>query len=129
MGPGCPAGRGADGGGHLHRLAGETDPACPACGGIVKLAVVLFGQHLDHGTLAQAERIAKASQLLLAVGSSLQVEPVASLCRVAVLAGARLVIVNRDPTPYDGMADALVREPISTALPRITAALTAAQAV
>jgi NAD-dependent deacetylase len=90
---------------------------------------VLFGQHLDHGTLAQAERIAKASQLLLAVGSSLQVEPVASLCRVAVLAGARLVIVNRDPTPYDGMADALVREPISTALPRITAALTAAQAV
>jgi NAD-dependent deacetylase len=109
--------------------AGETDPACPACGGVLKLAVVLFGQHLDHDTFAQAEKIAEASQLLLAVGSSLQVEPVASLCRVAVLAGARLVIVNRDPTPYDGMADALVREPISTALPRITAALTAAQAV
>lgn len=107
--------------------AGDPDPACPVCGGILKLAVVLFGEHLDPDILGQAEKIAEASQLMLAVGSSLLVEPAASLCRVAVLAGARLVIVNRDPTPYDGMAVAVVREPIGTALPRITAGLTATQ--
>jgi NAD-dependent deacetylase len=103
--------------------AGEADPPCAFCGGILKLAVVLFGQHLDPDTVAEAEKIAQASQLLLAVGSSLQVEPAASLCAVAVTAGARLVIVNRDPTPYDHLADEVVREPIGTALPRITAAL------
>ncbi|AVT38150.1 Sir2 family NAD-dependent protein deacetylase [Plantactinospora sp. BB1] len=106
--------------------AGEPDPGCRECGGILQLAVVLFGQYLDPETLDNAKRIAAASQLMLAVGSSLLVEPAASLCRLAVGAGARLVIVNRDPTPYDGLADEVVREPIGSALPRITAALTAA---
>ncbi|MER6591304.1 hypothetical protein ABT214_05510 [Micromonospora purpureochromogenes] len=64
-------------------------------------------------------------QLMLAVGSSLQVEPVASLCAVAVNAGNRLVVVNRDPTPYDDLAVEVIREPIGTALPRICAALAA----
>ncbi|MEV4760920.1 Sir2 family NAD-dependent protein deacetylase [Micromonospora sp. NPDC049559] len=105
--------------------AGEADPSCPDCGGILKLGVVLFGQYLDADTIGQAEKIAKASQLLLAVGTSLQVEPVASLCRVAVEAGAHLVIVNRDPTPYDRLATEVIREPIGTALPRITAMLAA----
>jgi NAD-dependent deacetylase len=103
--------------------AGDDDPRCTACGGVLKLAVVLFGEHLDPAVVGPAERIAAHSGLMLAVGSSLRVEPVASLCAVAVNAGHRLVIVNRDPTPYDGIAVDVVREPIGTALPRICAAL------
>ncbi|MEH1096265.1 SIR2 family NAD-dependent protein deacylase [Micromonospora sp. CPCC 205739] len=103
--------------------AGDADPRCLDCGGILQLAVVLFGQHLDADTVSHAERIAAHSQLMLAVGTSLQVEPVASLCAVAVNAGNRLVIVNRDPTPYDDLAVEVIREPIGTALPRICAAL------
>lgn len=103
--------------------AGEDDPRCAGCTGILKLAVVLFGEHLDRAVAGQAERIAAHSGLMLAVGSSLQVEPVASLCAVAVNAGHRLVIVNRDPTPYDDLADEVIREPIGIALPRICAAL------
>ncbi|GAB2944687.1 Sir2 family NAD-dependent protein deacetylase [Micromonospora polyrhachis] len=108
----------------LARVAeGTDDPACTSCGGILKLGVVMFGERLDPGILDHAQRIAVASQLLLVVGSSLRVEPAASLCAVAVDAGARLVIVNRDPTPYDYLAVNVVREPIGTALPRIVAAL------
>lgn len=103
---------------------GEDDPACRDCGGVLKLAVVLFGEYLDAAVVRHAEKVARACQLMLAVGSSLQVEPAASLCAVAVEAGARLVVVNRDPTPYDDLAVDLVREPIGTALPRIAAALT-----
>ena len=103
--------------------AGESDPFCEDCGGMLKLGIVMFGEYLDGPTLDEAEGITKACQLLLVVGSSLQVEPVASLCRTAVRAGARLVIVNRDPTPYDEFADEVISEPIGTALPRITAAL------
>ncbi len=103
--------------------AGDTDPRCDDCGGILKLAVVLFGEHLDPATTGLAERIAAHTGLMLAVGSSLQVEPVASLCAVAVNAGHRLVIVNRDPTPYDDLAVEVIREPIGSALPRICAAL------
>jgi NAD-dependent deacetylase len=102
---------------------GEADPACPDCGGILKLAVVLFGQYLDSDVLDHARSIAAASQLFLAVGSSLQVEPVASLCELAVHSGAKLVIVNRDPTPYDDLAVALIRDPIGEAVPEICAAL------
>ncbi|MFC7547984.1 NAD-dependent deacetylase [Plantactinospora sp. GCM10030261] len=103
--------------------AGDIDPSCVDCGGILKPAVVMFGEKLDGDTLSRARQIAGASQLMLAVGSSLLVEPAASLCAVAVECGARLVIVNRDPTPYDTLAVDVIREPIGTALPRITALL------
>jgi NAD-dependent deacetylase len=103
--------------------AGDSDPRCIDCGAILKLAVVLFGEHLDPATAGLAERIAANAQLMLAVGSSLQVEPVASLCAVAANAGNRLVIVNRDPTPYDELAVDVIREPIGVILPRICAAL------
>jgi NAD-dependent deacetylase len=103
--------------------AGEADPVCVNCGGILKPAIVLFGQLLDEDVIGQARNIAAASELFLVVGSSLQVEPAASLCAVAVAAGARLVIVNRDPTPYDDQATAVIREPIGVAVPRICAAL------
>lgn len=110
--------------GTLDRVAaGESDPRCTDCGGILKLGVVMFEEHLDPATVSAARKIAQACQLILAVGTSLQVEPVASLCAVAVDAGAQLVIINRDPTPYDYLAVELIREPIGVALPRITAAL------
>jgi NAD-dependent deacetylase len=99
--------------------AGEEDPACPRCGGILKSATVMFGQALDPGVLARAGQAAAACDLFLAVGSTLTVEPAASLCGVAAAAGAALVIVNRDPTPYDPLAAEVIRDPIGDAVPRI----------
>jgi len=106
--------------------AGEADPPCARCGGILKSATVMFGQALDPDVLQRAVAAARGCDLLLAIGSTLTVEPAASLCRVAVEAGARLVIVNRDPTPYDSLADATVRQPIGDAVPAIVDQLLAA---
>jgi NAD-dependent deacetylase len=103
--------------------AGEADPPCGRCGGILKSATVMFGQPLDRAVLSGAVRAAAASDLMIAVGSTLTVEPAASLCAVAAETGAGLVIVNRDPTPYDELAAEVIREPIGTAIPRIAAAL------
>ncbi len=105
--------------------AGEADPPCVDCGGILKSATVMFGQSLDADVLSRAAGAAQAADLFLAVGSTLTVEPAASLCAVAVRAGAPLVIVNRDPTPYDDIATAIIREPISAAVPAIVDALVA----
>ena len=102
---------------------GEADPSCERCGGILKSATVMFGQALDRAVLSAAARAAAACDLMLAVGSTLTVEPAASLCAVAADAGARLVIVNRDPTPYDHLATEVVSEPIGVAIPRIADAL------
>jgi NAD-dependent deacetylase len=99
--------------------AGEEDPPCPRCGGILKSATVMFGQPLDPDVFTRAGRAAAACDVFLAVGSTLTVEPAASLCRVAVAAGAALVIVNRDPTPYDPLAAQVLRDPIGEAVPRI----------
>ncbi|SCK44492.1 NAD-dependent deacetylase [Streptomyces sp. WMMB 714] len=99
--------------------AGEDDPECAECSGILKSATVMFGQALDPEVLGQAVGVAKACDVFLAVGTSLQVQPAASLAEIAVEHGARLVIVNAEPTPYDGMADEVVREPIGEALPRL----------
>jgi NAD-dependent deacetylase len=106
--------------GALSRVeAGEEDPDCPRCGGILKSATVMFGQRLDPGVLAQAERAAQRCDLFLAIGTTLTVEPAASLCGLAVAAGAALVVVNAEPTPYDSLAAEIVREPIGMAVPRI----------
>ncbi|MFI8230664.1 SIR2 family NAD-dependent protein deacylase [Streptomyces sp. NPDC085900] len=99
--------------------AGEADPACLECGGILKSATVMFGERLDPEVLGQAVAIAKACQVFVAVGSSLQVQPAAGLAGVAADHGARLVIVNAEPTPYDEIADEVIREPIGTALPKL----------
>jgi NAD-dependent deacetylase len=106
--------------------AGEEDPACAACGGILKSATVMFGQPLDPRVFARAERAATQCEAFLAVGSTLTVEPAASLCALAAGAGAALVIINRDPTPYDGLATEVIRDPIGTAVPRLAAQLMAA---
>jgi NAD-dependent deacetylase len=99
--------------------AGEADPACLDCGGILKTATVMFGQALDPEVLDKAAAIAKACDVMFAVGTSLQVYPAAWLAAIASDGGARLVIVNAEPTPYDDIADEVVREPIGTALPRL----------
>jgi len=105
--------------------AGEADPACLVCGGIQKAATISFGQALKVDVLRAAQRAAQQCDVLLAVGTTLQVQPAAGLAEVAVAAGARLVIVNRDPTPYDDLASALLREPIGETLPRLVAPLAA----
>ncbi|NLU66013.1 Sir2 family NAD-dependent protein deacetylase [Streptomyces sp. HNM0574] len=102
----------------LERVAaGEEDPPCRECGGILKSATVMFGQALDPRVLGEAMAVARASDVFVAVGTSLQVQPAASLAGLAAEHGARLVIVNAEPTPYDGLADEVVREPIGEALP------------
>ena len=104
---------------------GEDDPHCLVCGGIQKAATISFGQALKPEVLEACLAAARDCDLLLAVGSTLTVQPAAGLVDVAVRAGARLVVVNRDPTPYDGKASALLREPIGQVLPRLVAPLAA----
>ncbi|MFG3116059.1 NAD-dependent deacetylase [Streptomyces sp. NPDC048197] len=103
--------------------AGEPDPDCLVCGGILKSATVMFGERLDPQVLGTALGVAKAAEVFIAVGTTLQVQPAASLAGVAAEHGARLIIVNAEPTPYDPLADEVVREPIGTALPRLLAGL------
>jgi NAD-dependent deacetylase len=107
--------------------AGEVDPPCAGCGGILKSATVMFGQQLDVTVLGRAAAAAGAADLFLAIGSTLTVEPAASLCAVAADAGARLVIVNRDPTPYDRLATAVISQPIGEVVPKIVNGLLASQ--
>jgi NAD-dependent deacetylase len=99
--------------------AGEADPPCLECGGILKSATVMFGQALDPAVLGRAAQAAAGAAVFLAIGSTLTVEPAASLCTVAARAGAVVIIVNRDPTPYDGLAAARISEPIGEAVPAI----------
>jgi NAD-dependent deacetylase len=97
--------------------AGEPDPACLVCGGILKSATVSFGQELDERVLAAAAVAATDCDVFLTVGTSLQVWPAAGLTEIAAAHGARVVIVNAEATPFDDLADLVVREPIGTALP------------
>ena len=105
--------------------AGEEDPACERCGGILKSATISFGQNLDPGLLARAEEAAATAELFLAVGTSLTVYPVARLPEIALDAGARLVIVNAEPTPLDDLADAVIRGQAGEMLTALVAAATA----
>jgi NAD-dependent deacetylase len=106
--------------------AGEPDPPCSRCGGILKSGTVMFGQSLFPGVFERAAMAAARCDLLLAIGSTLTVQPAASLCSIATDRGARLIIVNRDPTPYDDAATAVIREPIGQAVPQIADQLLAA---
>jgi NAD-dependent deacetylase len=99
--------------------AGDPDPACEQCGGIVKSATISFGQALDEVVTQRAIEAASDCDLFLAIGTSLTVQPAAGLCVVAVRAGARLVIINAEPTPYDQVADAVINEPIGDVLPSL----------
>jgi NAD-dependent deacetylase len=96
---------------------GEDDPACLSCGGILKSDTISFGQALVPEVIYRAMTAASQAEVLLAVGSTLQVFPAAGVVPVAHEAGARVVIVNNQPTPMDPLADALLREPIGELLP------------
>ena len=102
---------------------GEDDPLCRSCGGILKSATISFGQSLVPEDLRRAQDAAGAADVLLAIGTSLAVYPAAYLPAIAKRAGARLVIVNAEPTPYDEEADAVFHEPIGSLLPEIVSAV------
>jgi NAD-dependent deacetylase len=102
--------------------AGDADPACLECGGILKSDTISFGQALVPEVIARAMQVASEADLLLAVGTSLQVYPVAGAVPAAQEAGARIVIVNAQPTPFDDIADAVLPGSISAILPRICGA-------
>ena len=102
--------------------AGEDDPPCERCGGVLKSATISFGQSLVPETIAKAMRAAARADVLLAIGTSLQVYPIAGAIPTAKAAGSRVVIVNAEPTPFDDIADAVLRAPISKVLPVILAA-------
>ena len=99
--------------------AGEEDPECRLCNGMLKSDTISFGQTLVPEVIQRAMTAAQQTDLLLSVGTSLQVYPVAGSVPLAKSAGARIVILNEQPTPFDTIADAVFHEPIGQILPRI----------
>ena len=99
--------------------AGDADPCCKTCGGILKSDTISFGQALVPEVIDHAMQSAQQAELLLAVGTSLKVYPVAHMVPIAQTAGARVVIMNAEPTQFDDIADALLDGPISAELPQI----------
>lgn len=102
--------------------AGDPDPRCPACGGLVKSATISFGQAMDPTSLIAAEDLVAAADAMLVVGSSLVVHPAAGLPDVAAARGIPLAIVNDEPTPSDPLADVVVRGRAGEVLPAAVAA-------
>jgi NAD-dependent deacetylase len=101
--------------------AGEADPPCRDCGGILKSATISFGQQLVPEVIDRAMLAAGESDLLLAIGSTLQVYPVAGAVPRAKAAGARVVIINAEPTQFDDIADAVIQQRIGDVLPAVCA--------
>ena len=99
--------------------AGEADPPCEGCGGILKSDTISFGQPLVPEVIERALRVAAEADLFISIGTSLQVYPIAGAVPAAKSAGARVVIVNAEPTPFDDIADAVLQSPIATVLPRL----------
>ncbi len=104
----------------LQRVAaGEEDPPCRDCGGILKSATISFGQALDTRVVMRAHAAAQNCDVLVAAGTSLGVHPAAGFVEVAADAGADVVIVNAEPTPYDGIAAVVLHGGTGDLLPRI----------
>ena len=101
--------------------AGEEDPHCLQCGGIVKSATIMFGQSLVTADLMRAELAATEAEVLLAVGTSLSVYPVAAMVPLALEAGRAVIIVNAEPTPFDQHATAVIHGSASVVLPALLA--------
>ena len=113
----------------LNRVrAGDQDPACLVCGGILKSATVSFGQNLYPGVLDEALDLVTSADLVLAIGSSLQVYPAADVPASAARSGIPLVIVNDEATPLDAMAALVVRGRAGDVLPPAVAAALGASA-
>lgn len=103
--------------------AGDLDPRCDACGGLIKPATVSFGQPMPEAEMRRAFECASQCDLMLMIGSSLQVEPAASIPGAARSAGAKLIFINRTPTPWDHIADEIFRESASEVMGRLMDAL------
>jgi NAD-dependent deacetylase len=100
-----------------HMQAGNgCAPDCPACGGYIKTGTISFGQAMPDGAVRRAQDLAQSCDLLVAIGSSLVVWPAAGLPLMAKRSGAKLVIINREPTDFDEIADLVVRYDIGTVL-------------
>lgn len=99
--------------------SGEDDPSCRDCGGILKSATISFGQALVPDDLRRAERAAVEADLLLAVGTSLAVFPIADVVPIAKQTDAAVVIVNAEPTQFDSIADAVIGASISDVLGQV----------
>ena len=102
--------------------AGEEDPPCEVCGGILKSDTISFGQALIPEVIDRAMQVSEECDLLLAVGSTLAVYPAAYCVPRAKAGGARIVIVNAGPTEMDGLADAVLNGQIGEIVPRLVAA-------
>ena len=99
--------------------AGEDDPHCRDCGGILKSDTISFGQALVPEVIDRALNAAAEADLLLAIGTTLQVQPVASMVPIAARAGAAIIVVNDQPTAMDELADVVIRAPIGAVLAAI----------
>jgi NAD-dependent deacetylase len=99
--------------------AGEEDPPCHSCGGILKSATVSFGQSLVPEDLQRAQRGAQKCDVFITAGTSLGVYPVAALPGVALASGSYLAVFNAEPTPYDERAQTVIREPLGSTLTRL----------
>ena len=113
---------------HEAFVASDAVPACAACGGMLKHAVVSFGQPLPPAVVQDAVQLAKRAEVFIVLGSSLVVEPAASLPRYARQSGAKLIIINRDPTPLDDLADCVINAEIGATLAAIDQVLDSCQA-
>ena len=101
--------------------AGDNDPRCTVCGGILKSATISFGENLVAADLHRSQATAERADVFLAIGTSLAVYPAAALPEIALRNGARLVILNAEETPFDPLADAVVRDRLGEALPALVA--------
>lgn len=98
---------------------GEADPACPDCGGITRATTILFEEMLGTDTIEAAFEAAESCDWIIAIGTSLSVTPVAHMFPMAIEAGARSIIINAEPTPFDTYADEVVRGDLQETVPRV----------
>jgi NAD-dependent deacetylase len=112
---------------HARVLAGDEDPACPGCGGILKTTTISFGQGLSEAVVAEAQRLHARARLCVVIGSSLVVTPAAMLPEITLDAGGRLVILNLSPTHLDQLAVLVVRQPAAVLLATVQELLSGAQ--
>lgn len=104
----------------LHKFLEDAEvPLCPKCGGVLKPNVILFGEQLPIRELQGAQDAARKCDLLIVIGSSLEVEPASDLPRLAYRTGAKIVIINLEPTPADKMAGVVIHARAAEVLPAI----------